>query len=412
MAKRVAAIVFIYLCTVAAWLTLGSTMLYRTSVQDVKLKGAVGQLWGKPQIQKAPLAYYITEKEIETRKTVEGKTVNEIRTKAVTNRLPIESSDIDVHLSLEHRRKGLLWYSTYTVGFSGKYRVFNEGGEDRKVNFEFAFPEENAIYDNFRLLIDGREMGDVSVNSGEVERVIELRPGEGKLLEISYNSQGLEQWWYDFGENVNQIKDFSLMMTTDFEQIDFPENSISPTGREKAKGGWSLEWKYASLFTGAKIGMQLPSRLNPGPWVSQVTFSAPVSLFLFFFLLFILTTLRGIKIHPINYFFVGAAFFSFHLLLAYLVDHITIHAAFLISALVSIFLVVTYMRLVVGNRFAFIEVAVSQFVYLVLFSYTFFFRGFTGLAITILCIITLFVTMQLTGRVNWETVLDKERTSG
>ena len=56
------------------------------------------------------------------------------------------------------------------------------------------------------------------------------------------------------------------------------------------------------------------------------------------------------------------------------------------------------MRLVVGLRLALVEVGLAQFIYLVLFSYTFFFVGYTGLAITVLCIATLFVAMQLTGR--------------
>jgi hypothetical protein len=41
-----------------------------------------------------------------------------------------------------------------------------------------------------------------------------------------------------------------------------------------------------------------------------------------------------------NYFFLAAAFFSFHLLLAYLVDHISIHMAFAVCSAVSVFLVV------------------------------------------------------------------------
>jgi len=40
-------------------------------------------------------------------------------------------------------------------------------------------------------------------------------------------------------------------------------------------------------------------------------------------------------------------------------------------------------------------------IYLVLFSYAFFFEGFTGLAITIGAILTLFVVMQMTGRIQW-----------
>ncbi|MEX2154383.1 MAG: hypothetical protein WD825_13670 [Gemmatimonadaceae bacterium] len=39
-----------------------------------------------------------------------------------------------------------------------------------------------------------------------------------------------------------------------------------------------------------------------------------------------------------------------------------------------------------------------------LFSYAFFFKGFTGLAITIGSILTLFVAMQLTGRIRLSEV--------
>jgi hypothetical protein len=102
-----------------------------------------------------------------------------------------------------------------------------------------------------------------------------------------------------------------------------------------------------------------------------------------------------------NYFFLAAAFFAFHLLLAYLVDHISIHVAFLLASMVSIGLVVSYLRLVAGMRFAVREAGIAQFIYLVLFSYAFFFKGFTGLAVTIGSILTLFVAMQATGRLNW-----------
>ena len=74
---------------------------------------------------------------------------------------------------------------------------------------------------------------------------------------------------------------------------------------------------------------------------------------------------------------------------------------FAICSAVSIFLVVSYLRIVVSPRFAWREAALSQFVYLVLFSYAFFFKGFTGLAVTIGSIVTLFVVMQMTGRINW-----------
>jgi inner membrane protein involved in colicin E2 resistance len=147
--------------------------------------------------------------------------------------------------------------------------------------------------------------------------------------------------------------------------------------------------------------MVMPEKLQPGPLAGKISFFAPVSLFFFFFLMFIITTMRGIELHPMNYFFLAAAFFSFHLLLAYLVDHVSIHTAFAISSVVSVFLVVSYLRLVIGMQFASREAAIAQFVYLVMFSYAFFLKGFTGLAITIGSVVTLFVVMQVTGRIHW-----------
>ena len=132
----------------------------------------------------------------------------------------------------------------------------------------------------------------------------------------------------------------------------------------------------------------------------------------FFFLMFIITTLRNIDLHPMNYFLLAAAFFAFHLLLAYLVDHISIHAAMIISSMVSVALVVSYLRLVVGICFAALEAATVQLFYLVIFSYAFFWKGFTGLAITVISVITLFVVMQATAKVKWSEKFAMRRGGG
>jgi inner membrane protein involved in colicin E2 resistance len=402
MLKRITAIGFIFLSTTLAWLILGTTVTNRTQRQDVKLKDAVGQLWGTVQRQKAPKVFYQTEIKTRVEKTKGSETISEYKTVRTKHYIPIDSSSIDVGLNLNHRRKGLLWYSTYRVDVSGKYRIANYTKESQEIFVEYEFPSQGAIYDDFHFILGGEEIQNIQITSGKIIKALDLEPGQTENVEISYSSQGMDEWWYEFGSNVNQVKNFSLTMHTDFEDIDFPQNSISPTEMEQTKEGWNLKWEYSNLLSGVQIGMDMPQKLNPGPWVSRITKSAPVSLFLFFFLIFVITTVRKVNIHPMNYFFVSAAFFSFHLLLAYLVDHVSIHISFLICSLVSIFLVVSYMRMVAGERFAFVEVGISQFVYLVLFSYTFFFERFTGLAITILCILTLFVIMQFTGRVDWE----------
>jgi hypothetical protein len=200
---------------------------------------------------------------------------------------------------------------------------------------------------------------------------------------------------------VTQVRDFRLRMLTNFAAIDFPENTLSPTSKKQRGSGWELEWRYRNLVSGFPIAMRMPEKLQPGPLAGQISFFAPVSLFFFFFVMFLIATLRRIALHPMHYFFLAAAFFAFHLLLAYLVDHVSIHVAFVGSAVVSLGLVISYLRLVVGTQFAFREAGIAQLVYLVLFSYAFFFEGYTGLAVTIGAIVTLFVAMQATARVRW-----------
>lgn len=404
MPKRIGVMVFIYICTCAAWVILGSVTTIRTETQDIKLKEDVGQLWGTVQKQCAPQAFD-TRSEIDRKyESYQGdEKVIETRTDTVYNLATLESSDITVGLNLAHRKKGLLWYSTYTVAFSGRYVIKNGTDENRNMYFRYDFPSQEGIYDDFVLAIDGKPVRDLKPRGGRITETINLDPGQEATIDVSYKSQGMDEWWYVFGSNVSQIRDFSMTMTTDFDDINFPDNSMSPTGKRRTANGWELDWQYSNLISGIQIGMDLPQRLNPGPFVGRVTFFAPVSLFLFMFLMFIITTLREIKIHPMNYFFISCAFFSFHLLLAYLADHINIYLAVAICSVVSIFLVTSYMRMVVGLKFALIETGLSQFVYLVLFACAFFLEGYTGLSIAILCILTLFVVMQYTGRIDWET---------
>lgn len=150
--------------------------------------------------------------------------------------------------------------------------------------------------------------------------------------------------------------------------------------------------------------MEMPARIQPGPLAASMSFSAPISLGLFMLWIYVLGLLRGVEVHPVNHLLLAGAFFSFHLLFAYTVDHLPVEVAFALSALVSMLLVVSYLRLVVGPRFAFVEAGFAQLVYLVGFALAHFWEGLTGLTVTMLGILTLFVLMQLTGRIRWADV--------
>jgi inner membrane protein involved in colicin E2 resistance len=402
MIKRIAAIVLIFLCTAVAWAILGATIFQRTYSSDSSSEGRVESTWGAPQNQSPPTASFeetVPKLEVSTEN---GKRIEVVKQEKVNRPLPLESSHVKVDLNLEHRQKGLLWYSTYKVGFAGDYSFHNYSDKEQTVTFTLAYPTAQAIYDDLVFTIDDVPAPLTNLQNS-ASGTARIAAGKSAALKIAYKSQGLDNWHYSFGNsNVAQVREFSLKMTTNFKDIDFPENTLSPTEKHETAGGWALDWNYKNLVSGYQIAMTMPEKLQPGPLAGRISFFAPVSLFFFFFLMLIITTMRGIELHPMNYFFLAAAFFAFHLLLAYLVDHVSIHLAFVICSAVSIFLVVTYLRLVIGTRFATREAALAQFIYLVAFSYAFFLKGFTGLAITIGSIITLFVVMQVTGRIRWK----------
>lgn len=406
MVKRLFAIAFIFVCTAIAWMILGGTIFERSRSSDTRLRGRVSSTWGTRQEQHAPVAYVEkTETRVLRADARAGENARDAATRDRTEtvrtkiHIPLEQTRASVAFDLRHRQKGLLWYSTYAVSFDGAFRFRNDNPMD-SVTFEFRLPAAQAVYDGLRVTLNGAPVPHYTRDQSIVTTA-RLRPGDSATLAVAYRSQGLDEWRYVFGQNVAEVRDFDLRMHTNFADVDFADNTLSPTEKVEQGDEWDLRWRYTNLISGFQIGMDMPKKLQPGPLAGEIAFFAPVSLLFFFAVMFLIVTIRGIELHPMNYAFLAAAFFAFHLLLAYLVDHISIHLAFAISAIVSIGLVVSYLRLVVGPQFAFREAALAQFIYLVLFSYAFFFKGFTGLAITIGSIVTLFVAMQLTGRVRW-----------
>src|SRR5450432_1133108 len=119
MVKRIVAIAFIFVCASVAWAILGATIFSRTYDLNQVSVNKVESLWGTAQNQSPPIA---TWRQINTREvdSIENdKVVKRKVDEPVDIPLSAQSSHIDVALDLEHRQKGLLWYSTYKVNFSG-----------------------------------------------------------------------------------------------------------------------------------------------------------------------------------------------------------------------------------------------------------------------------------------------------
>lgn len=386
-AKRIAAIALIFLLGCAGWVTLGTATETRTHQSEYMLDSQVASLWGVPLSQQAP-SFSVDVPGTEDERWL----------------MPTANA-ITVSVNADHRQKGLLWYSTYVVDFDGVYTITNDDAVQQKVKAHFDFPAEGGTYDAFVAAIDGKKLAqEVNTRDG-ISELIALEPGQSAEFHVAYRTRGLNQWEYVPDLRAGRVLNLDLTMTTNFRNLDFPPGSLSPMTKEKASGGgMALQWKADDLITRQQIGVLVPEKLNPGPLTARITFFAPVCLLFFFVLVATINILYKVDIHPMHYLFVVAGFFAFHLLFAYLVDVINVHVAFILSAIVSVFLVTSYLTAALHGRFPNKVAIAGQLFYLVLFSYSFFLQGLTGLTIAIGSVVTLAVLMRVTAHLDWNEI--------
>ncbi len=384
--RRILAVGLIFLLASGAWMILGVATTVRSSAIFDRLSSRVETLWGLPLVQVAP-SFAIE---------IPGSA-------QVRWRMPVENR-IKVRLDADYRQKGLMWYSTYVCTFDGLYTITNDEAVAQKIRMHFDFPSRGGTYDGFSVSIDGKPFllpVDTTAGIGEI---VELEAGASKTFRFTYRTRGLRDWRYQPDPNIGRVQNLDLTVQTSFADIDYTEGSLSPMRREKDGDGMLLNWTATDLITTEEFGVVIPEKLNPGPLTSRITYFAPVCLLFFFVLTGAVNILYKVNIHPMHYLFVAAGFFAFHLLLSYMAGIINIHAAFVVSAVASVTLVTLYMKAALKDRFPWRIAVAAQVFYLVLFSYSFFLKGITGLTVAIGSVVTLGILMKVTAHIDWDGV--------
>lgn len=410
---RIAAMLLIFLTATVGWMILGGTTSARSTESSMDMRNKVSGLWGDALHIKPPsltFAHAEPQKRTETWTDDKGRERERDVTVMVTERqaqLPA-STTVLMDIDDDIRRKGLVWFPLYDLSFDGQWTYHHTSPEAGTLEISWPFPTYDGFYDDFAVLVDGVEV-DAHVQSNAINLAVPVVHDQVLQLQIRFNSRGNEQLTYSPGDGVVEIEQFSLVMNTDFHDIDFPAGTLSPSDRQEEGDGWRIEWTFDRMLAGKGMGVVVPSPVQPGELVSSMAFSAPISLGLFMTWIFVLGLLKGIDVHPVNHAFLAAAFFAFHLLFAYSADILAVELAFALSAVVSMTLVLTYLVRVVSPRFAVVEAGIAQLIYLVGFALAHFWDGVTGLTLTVIGIGTLFALMQLTSHVRWSEVFASGR---
>lgn len=188
--QKLFAIVVIWVGCAAAWMLLGSTIVYRGGDTRSELDGEVYRLWGPPTVQAPPsgLVHAVELEEPSTREEQE---------RAEGGPAPLVASDIDVALELEHRKKGLLWFATYAADFSARYTFKNPSVEDRDVTVTFPLAGAGLIYDAFEILDGEGKPVDAAISGHAATWTERFSAGDERSYQVIYRSRGIESWSYN-----------------------------------------------------------------------------------------------------------------------------------------------------------------------------------------------------------------------
>ena len=440
--RKLLAVGLVFVGFSLAWIILGNVNTSRTEKQSQVLLTRVQNAYGGPLVITPPQIFY----EVVLEKTVTINGIDTVSKHKQKELVDPSKTDISIDLRMERKKAGNLWFPVFTAAYQGEYEYnFESIPREYRAQSLFLLPGLNSsesLFNNIEMKIDDTVIQPLSklvagtpvkleekvILAGNVKVVFNYKTTgtDYMLYVISGQKQHLPNpdnkenfsgqinnvaEKYDYVERLTRLDDFSVKVTTDFKNYDFPVRTIPPTDREAKGNITEFYWNFNKTVTGKNIGIIIPKLRNPGEIAGRISFFAPVSLLFFFVVMIIISLLIKKVLHPMHYFFLAATFLSFHLMFSYIADHVSIYLAFGIAAVISCLLTFSFLVRIHRWRYA-VSATSLQFLYLIIFSWSFFYKtseglGITGLIVTVVSVITLFLLMRLTGKINWDEVFPR-----
>ena len=283
-------------------------------VTEVNL-GAVRTIWGPEQEQgELSVALRWSEEQIE-------RLESEDPTKPTVTRKRILSHNVDenpfvrarhvVTLRQNPRKKGPAIYAGYTTDCKFTWRLRNPAKRDITATMRFPLPAAAAMYDDLVVRLNGVSVLDrLRVRNNALELESPLKTGEEFDFEISFQSRGLEHWYFQVRE-PREIRDLELRLAapdTLRKNLNYPEGCMTPTEIIDTSDhkGVTLVYRLDRALSSKGIGIQLPQPTQPGELTGAVLYQMRKGWVLLFAAVLLGLTLDGQRHAALLATFVGS----------------------------------------------------------------------------------------------------------
>lgn len=308
--------------------------------------------------------------------------------------IPIKT-DIKVDIWQENKKNNLNRIPVYAINYKSQYLINPEQQNIKKIRLTYRLPSKKTVFDNFKIIVNNNELKNFNLNdkTGEIISDIQFDEGDFNKIQISYTARGSEYWKYNFGENIKKIIDFNLDITTNFKKIVFPGDCLPAIQKTGSKNSTNLRWNYKNLLIGNKLGITIPQKYNPYKLAALLSFSGPIGLLFFLLLLYFILNYDNKEFITTDYFFISLSFISFYIIFSFTIKYLDIYTSLITSLIISLIISGIYMYFINGIKFTILNILIPQFFCLITLFFSFIFKEFTGLIISISFIITIFISM-------------------
>ena len=245
--------------------------------------------------------------------------------------------------------------------------------------------------------------------SGISKKIGSYDPTERSEFSIHLNLNGSSNLYF-----TPLGKETRVDMTSDWSEPSFT-GSFLPEGREISEEGFSAWWEifhlnrsFPQMWVGplqslddSKFGVKLLVPVNEYQKTMRTAKYAAMIISLTFLTFFMIELLNGKAIHPIQYLLTGFALIVFYTLLLSFAEHLGFHAAYAISSVATIALIVMYLKSIFRSL---THTIIVGGILVLLYGYMFFVLQLQDYALMVGSIglfVILATVMYLTRKIDW-----------
>jgi hypothetical protein len=265
------------------------------------------------------------------------------RTSRVRASLAVKSGDEDETIA-----------APYDLDFHGEYHLIMPDSRLNTVEVIFPFPQNLETLHNVEFLVDGEEPENVEYSTGGIRWQDEFISNEEHTISIRYRAEGAYTFSYDLPNEQRTDVDVQITLTG-ITGSSVPESSLPPMEIKSGDESETIAWEYSNLIDNRNIQINLPIEPSFSQRIAEIQFelydlinSAPIIVIATLVALAVTLYLGGTRLKVESYLLLGLGLVLFFPMVTFLSGLMGVPAGSLIALLITIGLLVIFLRQTVG----------------------------------------------------------------